>query len=436
MSLCLISGKLSKTRREQLVTNPPPANTSYYYYSVVLLLSGLVALYVAWDNIGPAADITVGSAIFVFVLSIFAIAVGYPHPSSGHVSFDRVGQVASLLVFGPLIATAISAAASFVYPVHRLAQGVSVKDVFIACLHNAGLMIWVVLGGGLFYTFAGGPVPIGTLTIVNLLKVMGAMLVMQIINEVGMSIYLLARSGTARNYFSLFNNGVEFAAGFIGVLVAATYLIGDPGLFSLLLAVLALGMFVLRRFAVMRNRLEVLVTERTSELEEKTRELEQKATHDKLTGLYNRRYVDDYLEAEIDAAVTGNKQFTIALADIDHFKLINDHHSHEIGDQVLVKVSELLSEHCRSTDTIARYGGEEFLLCFPRSTASDAEAVCEKLRRVIETHSWNTIGPNIRVTLSFGVAQIDERSTRKTILREADERLYSAKSLGRNKVVA
>lgn len=436
MSLCRISGKLAKTRHEQLVTNPPAPKTSYYYYSVALLLSGLAALYIAWDKIGPAADISPVNMAIVFALSVFTIAVGYPHPSSGHVSFDRVGQVASLLVFGPLVAAAVSAAASFTYPMHRILKGVPARDVVMACLHNTGLMIWVVLGGGLFYTFAGGPVPLDTVTFSSLFTVMGAMLVMQIINELGMSIYLLARTGSARNYISLFNNGVEFGAGFIGVLVAATYLDSQTGLFVLLLAVLTMGMFVLRRFAVMRNHLAALVMERTSELEEKTRELELKATHDKLTGLYNRRYADDYLEAEIESAVQGNKQFSVALADIDHFKLINDNHSHEIGDMVLVKVSELLSEHCRSTDTIARYGGEEFLLCFPRSTSGDAQAVCEKLRDIVEKYDWTEMGPNIAVTLSFGIAQIDVNSKRKTILREADERLYAAKNLGRNRVVA
>ncbi len=103
---------------------------------------------------------------------------------------------------------------------------------------------------------------------------------------------------------------------------------------------------------------------------------------------------------------------------------------------VLVKVAQLLSEHCRSTDTIARYGGEEFLLCFPRSTTGDAHSVCEKLREVVESYDWSEIAPNISVTLSFGVAQIDVNSKRKSILREADERLYAAKNLGRNRVVA
>ncbi|MEM7082172.1 MAG: GGDEF domain-containing protein [Pseudomonadota bacterium] len=413
-----------------------PFRKTYPYYSLALFVSGLGALYLAWVNLPPAIEISPLTLLVVFVLCVFSIAVGYPHPSSGHVSFDRVGQVASLLVFGPFVAASVSAAASFVYPIHRVAKGISAVDVILACLHNCGLMIWVVLSGGVFYTFASGAVPLDTITWASLLKVIGAMLVMQIVNEFGMSIYMLARTGTARNYISLFNNGVEFTAGFIGVLVAVTYQVGQPGLFALTLAVLTVGMFMLRRFAVMRNRLTVLVAERTRALEEKTRELELKATHDKLTGLYNRRYADDYLEAEIEASVKGHKQFTVALADVDHFKRINDSYSHEIGDRVLQKVAELMSDNVRSTDTIARYGGEEFLLCFPRSSTNDAHAVCEKLRELIEAYDWTEIAPGIDLTLSFGIAQIDVNSKRKSILREADERLYAAKNLGRNRVVA
>jgi diguanylate cyclase (GGDEF)-like protein len=418
------------------VTKPSAFRKTYPYYSLALLLSALVALFVTWRVIGSTTDPSSLTVFILFGLSLFTIAIGYPHPNFGHVSFDRVGQVACILVFGPFVAAAVSAAASFAYPIHRLLRGVPWDEVVVACVHNCGLMMWVVLGGGLFYYYVGGAIPLETITFGSLFKVIGAMLVMQIINEVGMSVYMLARSGSARNYISLFNNGVEFAAGFIGILVAVSYADTQPGLFILLLAVLTMGMFILRRFAVMRNRLAVLVTERTAELEEKTRELEMKATHDKLTGLYNRRYADDYLQEEIKASAAGHKQFTVALADIDHFKQINDTHSHEIGDMVLIKVAELLSEHVRSTDTIARYGGEEFLLCFPRSSVSDAHTVCEKLRSVIEQHAWSDIGHNISVTMSFGLAQADVNSRRKSILREADERLYAAKNLGRNRVLS
>ncbi len=418
------------------MTKPLPYRKSYPYYSLALLLIASVALFVTWRMIGSTTDPSPLTVFLIFGFSLFTIAIGYPHPNSGHVSFDRVGQIACILVFGPFVAAAVSGAASFAYPIHRLLKGVPWNDVLIACLHNCGLMILVVLGGGLFYHYVGGAIPLETITFGSLFKVIGTMLVMQIINEAGMSIYMLARSGTARDYISLFNNGVEFAAGFIGILVAVSYQATQPGLFVLLLAVLTMGMLILRRFAVMRNHLETLVAERTAELEEKTKELELKATHDKLTGLYNRRYADDYLQEQIKAATEGHKQFTVALADIDHFKQVNDSHSHEIGDRVLMKVSELLSDHVRSTDTIARYGGEEFLLCFPRSSISDAHAVCEKLRAVIEDYPWSDIGPNIDITMSFGLAQADVNSRRKSILREADEQLYAAKNLGRNRVLS
>lgn len=418
------------------MSEPQKITPLHTIVGTLIFVLGFVALFWAWNAFGVEVSTTPATSLFVLLLCIFTIAVGYQHPNFGHVSFDRVGQVALILVFGPVTAAAVSGLASLIYPLHRLALGVAWRDVLLACFYNCGLMIFVVLGGGLFYTFASGVIPLEQISFASLFKVIGLMLVMQIINELGMSLYVFTRKGNLRNYVSLFNNGVEFAAGFIGLLVAVCYTDLHTGAFILLLAVLTMGMFLLRRYAVMRNRLSVLVGERTAELEEKSRELERKATHDKLTGLYNRRFADDYLEREIESAIRYSENFSIAIADIDHFKTVNDTYSHETGDMVLQQVSNILQEQIRSTDTLARYGGEEFLLGFPRSTSTEAYGVCEKLRAAVEAHDWTSINPGVHVTLSFGVAQIDVNSRRKTILREADERLYAAKNLGRNRVVA
>lgn len=406
-----------------------------FYYSAVLFLASLVAVFYAWQSVGIAPPLSVPISLFFLVLSFYTITVGYPHPNFGHVSFDRVGQVASVLVLGPLMGAIIAGASSLLYPIHRLWRGVPAQDVLIACLHNAGLMTFTVLGGGLFYQWTGGSVPLEALDFVLLVKLIGVLLVMQIINEVGMVLYLCTRSGEPLKVFSRFSTAVEISSGFIGVLVALVFSRFEVGIFVLLLVILSLGMLVLRRFALMRNRLELLVEERTAELKLKTEELERKATHDKLTGLYNRRYADDYLEREIEAAIRYQEHFTVALADIDHFKQVNDEHSHEAGDQVLKRVAKLLTSSCRASDTIARYGGEEFLLCFPRTNANDAHAICEKLREAMEGCDWSDLAPGIDITLSFGIAQIDVNSRRKSILREADKHLYAAKNLGRNRVV-
>ncbi|MEO1576208.1 MAG: GGDEF domain-containing protein, partial [Pseudomonadota bacterium] len=128
--------------------------------------------------------------------------------------------------------------------------------------------------------------------------------------------------------------------------------------------------------------------------------------------------------------------FTIALADIDRFKQINDRHSHAKGDAVLKRVARVLKAQCRETDMIARYGGEEFLLCFPDTDSTEAMRLCEKLRAAIEMQDWSFVADGVQVTLSFGLAESFSDFRRKTILSAADSRLYEAKHSGRNRVVA
>lgn len=408
----------------------------YFYYSLVLFITALVAVFYTLNRTGISSSASFTTVLFFLSLSLYTIALGYPHPNFGHVSFDRVGQLATMLVLGPVAGAIIAGIASFIYPVHRLWKGVTKQEALIASLHNAGLMSLMVLGGGLAYLWLGGTVPLTNFDLPVLVKLALVMIAMQLINEVGMFIYMLTRKRNPMQVINGFNTIIEITAGFVGVLVALVFGRLDVGTFALLLIVLSMGMFALQRFALMRNRLELLVEERTAELRLKTKELERKATHDKLTGLFNRRYADEYLEREIEAAIRYHQNFTISLGDIDHFKQINDLYSHEIGDVVLKRVAKELAENCRSSDVIARYGGEEFIFCFPHTNANDARAVCEKLRQALEAIDWSDTADDIHVTMSFGVAQIDANSRRKSILREADKHLYAAKHLGRNRVVA
>jgi diguanylate cyclase (GGDEF)-like protein len=199
-------------------------------------------------------------------------------------------------------------------------------------------------------------------------------------------------------------------------------------------------MLVLKNYAHMRQHLEYLVDKRTEELRLKTIELEQQATHDKLTGLFNRRYADDYLQREIEASRRHDREFTVALADIDHFKQINDRFSHAVGDRVLERISKILVERCRKTDVVARYGGEEFLLCFPDTSSEFAEQICGQIRKAVERADWAEVvgdpDSNLRITISFGIAEVSDDSRRTSILSDADDRLYMAKHKGRNRVVA
>jgi diguanylate cyclase (GGDEF)-like protein len=233
---------------------------------------------------------------------------------------------------------------------------------------------------------------------------------------------------------------VELASGLIAVVVAIVFVRMELTAFILVLIVLSLGMLVLKRYAEMRNKLEQLVDERTGELRRKSLELERQATHDMLTGLYNRRYADDYLQREIENSKRHNRNFAIALADIDHFKQINDRFSHAAGDEVLRRVAGILVNRCRKTDVVTRYGGEEFLLFFPDTSSEFAEQICGQIRVAIEKADWSpmadVVGDDFGITISFGIAEIGSDSRRTTLLGAADSRLYQAKHGGRNRVVA
>lgn len=408
-----------------------------FIYAVLLLAAGVVALVLAAPGAGVLAGAhNTGVAVFFLVFGVFAIATGFPHPVFGHVSFDRVAQVASILVLGPVTAACINGLASFIYPWHRLRRGVPLPSVVLAAIHNAGLMILVILGCGLLYQYLGGPVPLreldfrtGTLL---LLLVVG----MQLVNDLGMMAVVYLRDGDPRSVFNRFTAVVEFVSGASGVVLAIAFTTQSLPFFVLLLLVLATGMLVIMQYALMRYRLEKIVDERTVELKEQAREFERLATHDKLTGLPNRRYADDVLRQHVELARRGRHVGAVALADIDHFKQINDRFSHVVGDEVLRRVARVLSEGCRKSDFVARYGGEEFLLCFPETGAEQAGRVCDELRRAIQDAEWSDIAPGFRVTISFGLAEIHDGSRNRTVLNDADMRLYRAKREGRNRVVA
>jgi diguanylate cyclase (GGDEF)-like protein len=300
-------------------------------------------------------------------------------------------------------------------------------------------MSLVILACGTLYLQLGGPVPLSELNVRTAGLLLLLLLSMQLANDLGMLLLVYLRHSDPTKLLNVFTSGVEIAAALIAVLVAIVYVRMEGPVLVLLLVVLSLGMVVLKQFAQMRDRLEKLVDERTEELRLKSLELERQATHDKLTGLFNRRYADDWLQREIDGSQRGNRELTIALADVDHFKLINDRHSHAVGDEVLRRVSRILQNRCRKTDVVARYGGEEFLLCFPDTNVEFAEQICGQIRAAIERTDWSSLADSIdkdfRITMSFGVAEVSADSRRTSILSAADSRLYKAKSSGRNRVV-
>jgi diguanylate cyclase (GGDEF)-like protein len=406
-------------------------------YAATLFVVAVVVLGVAAARTGaPFAGQAPGVILFFLGYGLFTIAIGYRHPSSAYYSFDRIAQIASILVLGPLPAALINGLASFVYPWHRLLKGTPLREVVVAVLNNAGLMALIIFVSGHVYTAVGGAVPLTEISVASLLALLALVLSMQVLNDAGYAGLMLAARKKYSYDFSWFSVGLELGSAVTAVLVALVYSLMPIEVFVLLLIVLSVGMLALRQFADMRYKLELIVEERTKSLREKTLELERQATQDKLTGLFNRRYADTYLEQQLEYAKRYRQHFTIALADLDRFKQINDLHSHAAGDEVLRKVAEIFRERCRKTDMVARYGGEEFLICFPETDIRKASAICEQLRLAIEMEVWSFAGGGCAVTVSFGLAERRADSSRESLLNAADLRLYAAKNNGRNLVIA
>jgi diguanylate cyclase (GGDEF)-like protein len=420
--------------------SPPPQRQALQrpglLYSALLFVVAAVALGFAvaregWlpPGHGPAM------AVFFVIYGLFTISMGYVHPRVGYVSFDRVAQVAAILVLGPVAAAALNGLASLLYPWHRLAKGRPFLDVLTAALHNAGLMTLMILICGLLYRKLGGDVPLLALQWRDVGLLLVLLLSMQALNELGMAMLIAIEERRLTTGFSLFAFIVESGAGLGGILVAKAINLMELPVIALLLLVLSLGMLTLTELARIRTRLEAIVEERTRRLQEKGQELERMATHDPLTGLHNRRYADDYLEERIGEYERYRRDFAIALVDLDHFKRINDEHSHQAGDEVLSAVAAILAERCRSTDMVARYGGEEFLICFPGASLAAARDACEKIRVAVEDNGWGTVAHGVGVTLSAGIAVMRPGLDRRSLLGAADRALYEAKSAGRNRII-
>jgi len=161
------------------------------------------------------------------------------------------------------------------------------------------------------------------------------------------------------------------------------------------------------------------------------------ATHDALTGIWNRRAIFEALERELDRAERQEIPLAVALIDLDHFKRVNDTHGHLVGDEVLRETAQRIRGAVRSYDAVGRYGGEEFLVVAPECDAQRARDLSERIRQLLLEEPIQTSGPAVPVTLSLGVVHLEKgrRVEVKKVLSAADQALYQAKSGGRNQVV-
>jgi diguanylate cyclase (GGDEF)-like protein len=226
-------------------------------------------------------------------------------------------------------------------------------------------------------------------------------------------------------------------------------------------SLLALILFSLYRARVNQLKareaqLSRIVEDRTRALSEKNGELELKnetirkqsevfeqlSRTDALTGLPNRRSMDEALARAYQDAVAEDQPLCFGLLDIDHFKRINDGYSHDVGDEALRRVAQVMQQQLllhpiarwRGDQRVARWGGEEFALLFPNAGMADAVELAEQLRVAIEAIDCSDFAPGLKITASIGLAERTGLSHHERLVSRADERLYEAKHAGRNRV--
>ncbi len=164
-------------------------------------------------------------------------------------------------------------------------------------------------------------------------------------------------------------------------------------------------------------------------------QLEKQSCEDGLTGLYNRRYLDESLAQAFADAKRYGRELSVVVCDIDHFKRVNDTFSHQMGDVVLKEVARLLKSGVRQGDTVARYGGEEFVIVLPEACAQSAAHIVERIRQTIQNHPWHTFHPGLKITMSAGLSDDLSSENYEKLVGTADKKLYEAKRGGRNRLV-
>jgi len=178
------------------------------------------------------------------------------------------------------------------------------------------------------------------------------------------------------------------------------------------------------------------VIELHRQIEKKNRLLEELALTDPLTDLPNRRAIEEWVTRQLSGAARYGFAFWIVVADLDHFKNINDTYGHEAGDIVLKRVAEILKSNSRKSDICGRVGGEEFLLSLSHANEEAVTLVVDRIRTQIEATKFSFEGNSLTVTASFGAACFNGENARdlKQIISYADSALYTAKRLGRNRI--
>ncbi|MEW5756704.1 MAG: GGDEF domain-containing protein [Pseudomonadota bacterium] len=159
------------------------------------------------------------------------------------------------------------------------------------------------------------------------------------------------------------------------------------------------------------------------------------ASKDAMTGVFNRRTMDERVEHEIKLAQRYGHSLSLIVLDIDHFKRVNDTYGHSAGDCLIKALADILKNNARSSDYVFRYGGEEFVMLLPNTKLKGAKLVAERVRKAVESTECVCNETAMRMTVSLGVADLMSNDTRETLFLRTDEALYQAKNSGRNQTV-
>lgn len=194
---------------------------------------------------------------------------------------------------------------------------------------------------------------------------------------------------------------------------------------------------VLLAFSVLAGHISALrrqLSVNQAELKKSVSAIREMAIRDDLTNCFNRRHLMELVEYEKNRSERTGTAFSVIMADIDHFKNVNDTYGHQIGDQVLRGFAATIREALRSTDFCGRYGGEEFLIVLTLTNLGGAKVFAERLRHLVETSPFADPEKGIRVTVSLGLAERQPLEDPEKTIQRADQALYKAKSKGRNRV--
>lgn len=349
----------------------------------------------------PYRRVRVGMALLALLLmsSSALVMLLLHHPSANH-HLDAVRWWAALSVGGLAVITLLI----------RTGWSERLRDPSLTLVQ----MAWTITSGAVAYVLAGegrGVVP----SMLAMILFFGA-LGLSPRQVVGIGLYAMAA----------FSVAVVVSPRFYGT----TFDVMDGAYAAMILIVLAGCMVVNLRVQQMRQRLD---RQRVA-LAEALAENRALAMRDELTGLYNRRAMVELIQLECRRRRRGQGTLLFAMIDVDHFKRVNDHHGHAMGDHVLRVFADALRANVRETDVLARWGGDEFLLLLSDIEPRSAQTLLERTREAIAALPVPNAPPGLRLSMSAGLALHLPHSSPQETLERADQALYAAKDQGRNRV--